>query len=101
MSKIVDPARPGQPSPAPTSDRELALAALLVENANAQLAHARSRLHRALEQRARRPGRKQGVCGTPAGYRRHQRADEPACVACVEAHRWDVNVRALQTRRAS
>jgi hypothetical protein len=65
------------------------LAAYLVNAAHDQLAHARRMLSAALEERASEPGRKAGECGTPAGYRRHQRAEESACWACVEANNWD------------
>lgn len=66
----------------------LTLSARLVNAAHAQLAHAQRCLYAALEERAALPGRKPGECGTPAGYRRHQRAEDAACWACVEANNW-------------
>ena len=65
------------------------LAAILVNAAHDQLSHARRSLFVALEHRAAQPGRKPGECGTPAGYRRHQRAQETACWACTEANNWE------------
>jgi hypothetical protein len=67
----------------------LHIAAFLVNAAHDQLTHAQRTLYRALDARARRPGRKPGECGTPAGYRRHQRAGEPPCPACMEGNNWD------------
>lgn len=65
------------------------IAAFLVNAAHDQLAHARRTLFYALERRAAQPGRKTGECGTPAGYRRHQRAEQAPCWACTEANNWD------------
>lgn len=67
----------------------VALAAFLVNAAHDQLTHARRALFAALDARARRSGRQPGECGTPAGYRRHQRAQDPPCFACVEANSWE------------
>lgn len=80
-----EPAAPGNSA----SPHEVRLAAYLVNAAHDQLAHARRTLFGALEHRATRPGRKPGECGTPAGYRRHQRAEEAACWACTEANNWE------------
>jgi hypothetical protein len=66
----------------------LTLAAHLVNAAHSQLAHAQRCLYTCLEERAARPGRQPGECGTPAGYRRHVRDQEAACWACLEAHGW-------------
>jgi len=41
-----------------------------------------------------RPG-----CGTPAGYKAHQRAQELACRLCLTAHAQDNNDRLLAPRR--
>ena len=70
----------------PTSTVQLA--AFLVNAAHEQLAHAQRSLYSALDQRSKIPGRKPGECGTPAGYRRHQRAVETPCWACMEANNW-------------
>lgn len=101
MGTVPTPAHTAHPPVARTGDPELELAALLVETAVAQLSSARRRLHRALEERARRGGRQPGMCGTPAGYRRHLRAQETPCVPCVEAHRWDAYHRSQRNRRAA
>lgn len=67
----------------------LATAAFLVNAAHDQLAHAQRALYAALDKRAQHPGRQTGECGTPAGYRRHQRAEDAPCRACMEANNWD------------
>lgn len=67
----------------------LHIAAYLVNAAHAQLGHARRALFAALDARAKTPGRKPGECGTPAGYRRHQRARQVPCYACIEGRTWD------------
>lgn len=67
----------------------LSTAAFLVNAAHNQLAHAERSLYAALNKRAKTPGRKPGECGTPAGYRRHQRAEEIPCFACIAGKSWD------------
>lgn len=85
-----------------TTPIDLRMAAHLVNAAHAQLHHAQRHLYAALERRAERPGRQPGDHGTPAGYRRHQRAEEPPCWACMEAHNWDLRRRDMRRRvRAS
>jgi hypothetical protein len=66
----------------------LSTAAFLVDAAHAQLAHAQRALYAALDARAKEPGRKHGECGTPAGYRRHQRSGTAPCFACMEGNNW-------------
>lgn len=45
-------------------------------------AHERRNMHRGVKLQSPR-----SVCGTPAGYQRHVRAQEPACESCKTAHR--------------
>lgn len=59
-----------------------------IEYAHIQLLEARRQLRRALEARSKSGGRQPGVCGTPSGYRKHQRRNEAACMACTEAYTW-------------
>lgn len=80
---------------------DIETAALLVALAHEQLAHARRRLYRALDARRAEGGRHEGVCGTPAGYRRHQRAHEPPCLVCVDAYSYDERRRRTRARRAA
>ena len=76
-----------------TPPDRLDLAVEWVTEAYEELVAARVELYRVLRQRHETPGRKPGRCGTPAGYRRHQRADESPCIGCVEAWTWDYNRR--------
>lgn len=78
-----------------TSDKRLAAAAKWVNDTHDELAAARCELFASLEARRARPGRQAGQCGTPAGYRRHQRYREARCLACTEAWNWDQNRRRL------
>lgn len=100
------PAHRYPPSPdahPPSPDVELA--AQLVALAHEQLAHARARLYRALDARRAEGGRHEGVCGTPAGYRRHQRAHDTPCAPCVDAKLWEDrrtrHARLARARRAA
>lgn len=68
-------------------EQQIISAARRIEQAHQELAEARRELRLALEARAALPGYKLGLCGTPAGYRRHQRNLEPSCWACLEARR--------------
>lgn len=70
-------------------EQQIIAAAELIERAQRGLADARRELRQALDARATLPGPQQGLCGTPAGYRRHQRNLEAPCWACMEARAWD------------
>lgn len=82
------------------SDDDLELAAQLVALAHEQLAFARRRLYRALDARRAEGGRHEAVCGTPAGYRRHQRAHTAPCAPCMDAKLWEQR-RTRSYRRAA
>lgn len=77
----------------PPSDPAMTSAAARVNAAHQELRQARRALYRALERRARRPGRQAGDCGSAAGYRRHERAHELPCDACIDGRTWDRNRR--------
>lgn len=78
-----------------TPPDRLDLAVAWVTEAYEELVAARCELYRELRKR-RASGRQPGRCGTPAGYRRHQRAKEHPCIACVEAWTWDASRRAAR-----
>jgi hypothetical protein len=64
-------------------------AAERMNRAHAELTMARRELRQVLEARALMAQRQPGYCGTPAGYKRHDRDNEVPCHACVEAKTWE------------
>lgn len=88
-------------SVADTYDKRLATAASWFNEAAEEMAAARAELRRSLEARHARPGRKIGQCGSPAGYRNHQRYGEVQCAACNEAWTWDRSRYANPSGRAA
>lgn len=68
---------------------EVMRAAVRYNEVQEELTRALRDLGRALERRREAHGYQIAVCGTPAGYRRHQRAAEPPCYACQAGMTWD------------
>lgn len=77
-----------------TPNEQVTVAANRVNRAYEELWAAR-REHRVALKRRAESGRQPGVCGTAAGYRRHQVEFEAPCWACLDAHSW------YKTRRKS
>lgn len=67
----------------------LEAAAQWINEAHDELRAARHELFLELRKRRERGGRQPGKHGTPAGYRQHQRLQQPACSACMEAWAWE------------
>lgn len=65
------------------------IAAQRVNDTAQRAQQAKRELRRLLEERQRLSKHNPGVCGTPAGYRRHVKDATAPCYACLEAKCWE------------